>query len=96
MCNYTFDIDYIVFKINCNRWTTYKFDIIDSLKSIKIKYKNSQQQNIILHLAMQYYIESDLIEAAKHFLEAIQMDPESQLLKVGLVNPNSFEHFSDK
>ena len=70
--------------IKCNKDFNGNFNIIHQLKTILKKYKNfcNSEQNISLHLAMQYKSKGNLIKAAKHFLEAIEFDPGNKQLRV--------------
>ena len=85
--NYAAEIDYIDCMIKCNKYSSGKFNIVQQLKSILQKYKNFKdfERDILLHLGMQYNYRGNLIEAAKNFLEAIELDPENKQLKVSFI-----------
>ena len=60
------------------------FDAIEYLEEMLDIYKfNAYKQSIHLHIAMQYYYKKeDLISTLKNLLQAIELNPDSDNLKV--------------
>ena len=79
MKNYGADMELIY----CNQQLDDKFDCIEDLKKMLRKYENIHwNMESLLHIAMQYYNKKDYVNSAKYFKQAIDLNIESQLLKV--------------
>lgn len=79
--NYRADMQYAT----CMKKLKKNFDYIEYLQKLVPKYKTKAnlKQQILLHIAMQYYYEEkDIKKALTYFKEAIQVNPKSDQLKV--------------
>ena len=78
--NYGADMDLIP----CNKSLDANFDCIGHLQKMVEKYGSNKYQKMqcLLHIAMQYYKKKDYVNSAEYFKQAIDLDIESQQLKV--------------
>lgn len=81
--NFAADVGYAQHLINLKKISDCNQHLHSMLK--KYKHNDAFKQKILLHMAMLYFKENDFKKALSIFLEAIQLDKDSQVLQVRLL-----------